>query len=225
MGCVGATVALPAKPRIFLIDQPASVQANIFAGHVVPSSFDGKAIDLEVANGVFGGTFTSRLNMNLRENKRWSYGARSGTQSAKGQRPWIASAGVQIDKTAESLAEMVREINEYASGKTPATADEVAKIQRSFTLRLPGSLETTAALTGSVADIVRYNRADDYVLQRSARLKAITVDQVQNAASTTFKPESLVWLVVGDLSKIRAKIEALNLGPITVLDNDGNVVK
>lgn len=219
------TVALPAKPRIFLIDQPASVQANIFAGHVVPSSFDGKAIDLEVANGVFGGTFTSRLNMNLRENKRWSYGARSGTQSARGQRPWIASAGVQIDKTAESLAEMVREINEYASGKTPATADEVAKIQRSFTLRLPGSLETTAALTGSVADIVRYNRADDYVLQRSARLKAITVDQVQNAASTTFKPESLVWLVVGDLSKIRAKIEALNLGPITVLDNDGNVVK
>lgn len=218
-------VALPNKPRIFLVDQPASVQANIFAGHLVPSSFDANAIDLEVANGVFGGTFTSRLNMNLRENKRWSYGARSGTQGAKGQRPWIASAGVQIDKTAESFAEMVREINEYASGKTPASADEVAKIQRSFTLRLPGSLETTGALTGSVVDIVRYNRADDYVLQRSARLKAITVDQVQDTAATTFKPESLVWLVVGDLSKIRAKIEALNVGPITVLDNDGNVIK
>jgi predicted Zn-dependent peptidase len=119
----------------------------------------------------------------------------------------------------------VREINEYASGKTPATADEVSKIQRSFTLRLPGSLETTTALTGSVADIVRFNRADDYVLQRSNRIKAITVDEVQSTASSTFKPDSLVWLVVGDLSKIRANIEALNLGPITVLDNDGNIVK
>jgi len=218
-------VTLPNKPRIFLVDQPASVQANIFAGHVVPSSNDAKAIDLEVANGVFGGTFTSRLNMNLREKKRWSYGAGSGPRSAQGQRPWIASAGVQIDKTAESLAEMVREINEYASGKTPATADEVSKIQRSFTLRLPGSLETTTALTGSVADIVRFNRADDYVLQRSNRIKAITVDEVQSTASSTFKPDALVWLVVGDLSKIRSKIEALNLGQITVLDNDGNIVK
>ena len=132
---------------------------------------------------------------------------------------------MQIDKTAESLAEMVREINEYASGKNPATADEVSKIQRSFTLRLPGSLETTTALTGSVADIVRFNRADDYVLQRSNRIKAITVDEVQSTASSTFKPDALIWLVVGDLSKIRSKIEALNLGPVTVLDNDGNIVK
>lgn len=219
-----AAVPLPKKPRVFLIDQPGSVQANIFAGQVVASSRDPNAVDLEVANGVFGGTFTSRLNMNLRENKRWSYGARSGLQNAQGPRPWIASAGVQIDKTAESMAEMDREIREFASGKTPAKPDELAKIQNSFTLRLPGSLETNGALSGSIADIVRYARPDDYVLQRSARIKSITIDDVQRAAAG-IQPDSLTWVVVGDLSKIKDKIAALNIGPITVLDADGKPVK
>ncbi len=219
-----AAVPLPKKPRVFLIDQPGSVQANIFAGQLVPSSRDPNVVDLDVANGVFGGTFTSRLNMNLRENKRWSYGARSGLQNAQGPRPWIASAGVQIDKTAESMAEMDREIREFASGKNPTKPDELAKIQNSFTLRLPGSLETNSALGGSIADIVRYGRPDDYVLQRSARIKSITLGDVQRAAAG-IQPDSLTWVVVGDLSKIKDKIAALNIGPITVLDNDGKPVK
>ena len=219
-----AAVPLPKKPRVFLIDQPGSVQANIFAGQLVPSSRDPNVVDLDVANGVFGGTFTSRLNMNLRENKRWSYGARSGLQNAQGPRPWIASAGVQIDKTAESMAEMDREIREFASGKSPTKPDELAKIQNSFTLRLPGSLETNSALGGSIADIVRYGRPDDYVLQRSARIKSITLGDVQRAAAG-IQPDSLTWVVVGDLSKIKDKIAALNIGPITVLDNDGKPVK
>ncbi|GAB2993302.1 zinc protease [Arenimonas maotaiensis] len=219
-----AAVPLPKKPRVFLIDQPGSVQANIFAGQLVPSSRDPNVVDLDVANGVFGGTFTSRLNMNLRENKRWSYGARSGLQNAQGPRPWIASAGVQIDKTAESMAEMDREIREFASGKNPTKPDELAKIQNSFTLRLPGSLETNSALGGSIADIVRYDRPDDYVLQRSARIKSITLGDVQRAAAG-IQPDSLTWVVVGDLSKIKDKIAALNIGPITVLDNDGKPVK
>ena len=218
-----AAVPLPKKPRVFLIDQPGSVQANIFAGQLVPSSRDPNVVDLDVANGVFGGTFTSRLNMNLRENKRWSYGARSGLQNAQGPRPWIASAGVQIDKTAESMAEMDREIREFASGKNPTKPDELAKIQNSFTLRLPGSLETNSALGGSIADIVRYGRPDDYVLQRSARIKSITLGDVQRAAAG-IQPDALTWVVVGDLSKIKDKIAALNIGPITVLDADGKPV-
>ncbi|MBP7981455.1 MAG: insulinase family protein, partial [Arenimonas sp.] len=219
-----AAVALPKKPRVFLIDQPGSVQANIFAGQVVPSSNDSGAVDLEVANGVIGGAFTARLNMNLREDKHWSYGASSGLRNAQGQRPWIASAGVQIDKTAESMAEMQREITEFAAGKSPAKPDEVSKIKNSFTLRLPGSLETNSALNSSVSDIVRFGRPDDYVVQRSERISGMSLEQVQQAA-TTFKPEALTWVVVGDLSKIKTKIEALNIGPVTVLDNDGNVVK
>jgi zinc protease len=219
-----AEVRLPQQARVFLIDQPDAIQANIFAGQVVPSSEDPKAIDLEIANGVIGGTFTARLNMNLREDKHWSYGARSGLQTAEGQRPWLASAGVQIDKTAESMQEMQREISEFASSKAPTTPEELSKIQRSFTLRLPGSLETNSALLGSVADIVRFDRADSYVTDRANRINAMTLEQVQVAA-TTFKPESLTWVVVGDLNKIKDKVEALNIGPITLLDSDGKVIK
>src|SRR5690606_37940914 len=108
-----ARVERPDAPRVFLIDQPGAVQANIFAGKVVPSTKDDGAVLLDMANEVIGGSFTSRLNMNLREDKHWSYGARSTLANAVGQRPWLAYAPVQIDKTAESLAEMQREIGDY----------------------------------------------------------------------------------------------------------------
>src|SRR3546814_10787665 len=99
------------------LDQPGAVQANIFAGKVAPSTRDDGAVLLDMANEVIGGSFTSRLNMNLREDKHWSYGARSMLADAEGQRPWLAYAPVQIDKTAESLAEIQREISSYIDGE------------------------------------------------------------------------------------------------------------
>ena len=129
-------VANPAKPRVFLIDQPGAVQANLFAAQLAPSSRDAGAIAFDMANMVLGGDFTSRLNMNLRETKHWSYGARSGASGAVGQRIWMASAPVQIDKTAESVAEIKREIAEYTSGQRGASADEVARMQKILTLSL-----------------------------------------------------------------------------------------
>ena len=137
-----AEVARPAKPRVFLIDQPGAVQANIFAGELVPSTKDAGAVKFDIANSVLGGEFSSRLNMNLREDKHWAYGAYSFSSGALGQRPWMAFAPVQIDKTAESLKEMQREISEYASGKAPATPAEVAKIQATEIRGLPGAYET-----------------------------------------------------------------------------------
>ncbi|MBE2211834.1 MAG: insulinase family protein, partial [Xanthomonadaceae bacterium] len=96
-------VARPDKARVYLIDQPGAVQANIMAGEVMPSTRDPGAVKLEMSNDVLGGNFTSRLNMNLREDKHWSYGARTMLLGAQGQRPWIAMAPVQIDKTADSM--------------------------------------------------------------------------------------------------------------------------
>ncbi|MGI8561369.1 MAG: M16 family metallopeptidase, partial [Luteimonas sp.] len=127
-------VALPDRPRVFLIDQPGAVQANIFAAQLVPSTKDAGATVFDIANGVIGGDFTARLNMNLREDKHWSYGARSGASGALGQRPWLASAPVQIDKTAEAMAEMRREIADYAAGKVPPQDAEVARIKAINTL-------------------------------------------------------------------------------------------
>ena len=100
----------------------------------MPPTTDASSVRFDIANGVLGGDFTSRLNMNLRENKHWSYGARSSASSALGQRPWSAAAPVQIDKTALALQEMQKEISSFASGKAPPTAAEVLRIRNIQTL-------------------------------------------------------------------------------------------
>jgi zinc protease len=218
-----ADVALPAKPRVFLIDQPGAIQANIYVGQLVPSTKDAGATRLEIANAVLGGEFSSRLNMNLREDKHWAYGSYSFLQNAIGERPWLSFAAVQIDKTAESLKEMSREINDYASGKTPATPAEVSKIQATEIRGLPGSFETASAVMGSLAGNVRYDRPDDYVTRRATEIKALTPAQVADAAKA-IHPDALTWVVVGDLSKIEQPVRALGLGEVTVVDADGKPV-
>ncbi|MEL4891548.1 pitrilysin family protein [Xanthomonas protegens] len=217
---VPARVARPAKPRVYLIDQPGAVQANLFASELVPPTTDPATVRFDIANGVIGGDFTSRLNMNLRENKHWSYGARSGAASALGQRPWTASAPVQIDKTAPALQEMYKEISAFASGKAPPTAEEVARIRNIQTLSLPGAYETASAVMGAIGGIVRYGRPDDYVFKRKAEIEAMTPAQVREAASM-LDPNTLTWVVVGDLKQIEAPVRALKLGEVTVIDADG----
>lgn len=219
---IGA-VARPAKPRVFLIDQPGAVQANIFAGQVVPSTKDAGAVKFDFANSVLGGEFSSRLNMNLRENKHWAYGAYSFTSNALGQRPWMAFAPVQIDKTANSLKELQSEIAAYATGKAPPTAGEVAKIQATEIRGLPGSFETASAVMGTISGIVRYDRPDDYVFKRKAEVEGLTPEQVK-AAAATIDPNALTWVVVGDLKQIEAPVRALKLGEVQVLDADGKAV-
>lgn len=218
-----AQVARPDKPRVYLIDQPGAVQANIMAGLLMPSTKDPNAVKLELSNDVLGGSFTSRLNMNLREDKHWSYGARTLMTGALGQRPWIAFAPVQIDKTAESIKEMQREFSEYGTGKTPATQAEVTKVVNNEVRSLPGAYETAASVMSTIGGIVRYDRADNWVQLRNAEVEAFTPEQA-NAAAKAIDPNQLVWVVVGDLSKIEGPVRALNLGEVTVLDADGKAV-
>lgn len=217
-------VALPKSPRVFLIDQPGAVQANLFAGQVVPPSSDAGSTRFDIANGVIGGDFTSRLNMNLREDKHWSYGARTSASNTVGQRPWMAMAPVQIDKTGPAMAEMRKEIAEFANGSKPATDAEVARIRNIQTLSLPGAYETASAVAATIGTIVQFKRPDDYVLRRKAEIEAMTPAQVQQAAAE-IKPQALTWVVVGDLKQTEAAVRALNLGEVTVIDAEGNPVK
>ena len=214
-------VERPAASRVFLIDQPGAIQANIFAGQLMPSTRDAGTTAFDFANSVLGGQFSSRLNMNLREDKHWAYGAYSFTRDAFGQRPWLAFAPVQIDKTVPSLQEIAREVGEYAGGKAPATRAEVDKVKASEIRGLPGSFETARAVMGAIGDIVQYDRPDDYVTRHAAEVKALTVDQVV-AAAAAIDPDALTWVVVGDLSKIEQPIRDLKLGEVTVIDADGN---
>ncbi|MCL6619142.1 MAG: insulinase family protein [Thermomonas hydrothermalis] len=217
------TVAPPARTRVFLVDQPGAVQATLVAARLLPPSTDPATVQYDMANMVIGGDFTARLNMNLREDKHWSYGARSGASGAVGQRLWTATAPVQIDKTGEAMAEMQREIADYASGTRPASAEEVAGMARLMTLTLPGAYETAAAVLNTIASNVLYGRPDDYVFRRKAEIEAMTPAQV-NAVAKALDPNGLTWLVVGDLSKTEAPVRALNLGEVTVIDADGKPV-
>jgi predicted Zn-dependent peptidase len=216
-------VARPGDVRVFLIDQPGAIQANIYVGELMPSTKDASADVYDFANKILGGSFSSRLNMNLREDKHWAYGAYSSTIAALGQRPWLAYSPVQIDKTAPALQEMVREINEYTTGVKPATQAEVDKARADEINGLPGSFETASAVMNAIGDIVRYDRPDNYVVKHAEQVEALTTDDV-NAAAKTLDPKALTWVVVGDLSKIEQPIRDLKLGTVSVIDADGHPV-
>ncbi|WP_155837106.1 M16 family metallopeptidase [Paraburkholderia mimosarum] len=217
-------VADQAKPRVFLIDRPKAPQSLILAGLLAPSSKAINVMDIDIANGAFGGTFTSRLNMNLREEKRWSYGAHSGLVDAVGQRPFQMYASVQADKTIESALEMEKEAVAIGGAK-PLTAQEVDKV-RSFKLRcLPGSFETTGSVIGAVYSIVEYGRPDDYVQTLEQRIEAVSVSSAQVAIDEIVKPRALTWVIVGDLNKIEQPVRELGLGKVHVLDAEGRLVR
>ena len=218
-------VELPQGQRVFLVDQPGAIQANILVGQLVDSTRSPRSIEFDVANGVIGGTFTSRLNMNLREDKSWSYGAFSFVPGALGQRPWIVSAPVQIDRTVESIGEIRRELAEF-TGSRPASAEEVEKIKARNVRALPGSYESASAVLGQVSNILRYDRPDDWPLQYQKLQESMTLDQVRSAAGV-IQPEALTWVVVGDLAKIEQPVRELFGAdvPVQVLDADGEAVE
>lgn len=217
--------ATPAtEPRVYLLDRPGAQQSTILVGQLMPSSRAPDRIELNTANTVLGGTFTSRINMNLRERKHWSYGARSNLPDTLGQRPWLLSAPVQSDRTLESIAEIRREVTEFVGNK-PATPAEIEKIRQRDVRALSGQYETNAAVSGAIADIVRFGRSDDYVRTLKQRLEAQTDAGVQQAAARVFRPDALTWVIVGDLSTIEAPIRQLGLGTVQVVDADGKVLR
>ncbi|MDQ0009000.1 putative Zn-dependent peptidase [Luteibacter jiangsuensis] len=217
-------VAAQAKPRVFLINRTDAPQSLILAGLLAPSTKAKNAIDLGIANGAFGGTFTSRLNMNLREEKRWAYGAGSMLSDAQGQRPMLFYAPVQTDKTADSAAEILKEAKAVI-GPKPLTDDEIAKIRAQRVRALPGSFETTGAVLGAMTGIVVYDRPDDYVQTLKSRIEGVDRKAAEDALAAVIRPDALTWVIVGDLRKIEAPVRALNLGEVHVVDADGNPVK
>ncbi|MFQ5831043.1 MAG: M16 family metallopeptidase, partial [Candidatus Methylomirabilia bacterium] len=217
------TVAHRGQSMVYLLDRPGAVQSVILAGHVAPPKANPKEIAIETMNTALGGMFTSRINMNLREDKHWSYGVQSVLVGARGQRPFIVLAPVQTDKTKESMVEVAKELRDVI-GPRPIAADELGKAQDNLTLRLPGSQETMNALASSIGNIVRYGLPDDYYETYPEKVRALTTTDVQEAARSVVRPDNLIWIVVGDRSKIEAGIRELGFGEIRYIDADGNEV-
>ena len=219
-----AKVDYPAKSSVYLVNRPGAQQSVIIAGLVAPSTKAPNNLEIGTMNGAFGGTFTSRLNMNLREDKHWAYGAFSFSPNAIGQRPYLMYAPVQTDKTAPSAEEVLKEARAVVGDK-PLTDKEIRKIKDNDIRKMPGQYETAQAVLNAVAGIVKFDRPDDYVQTLKGRIEAQKDADVEAAAREVIHPDHLTWVIVGDLSKIEAPVRALNLGEVHVIDADGNSVK
>ncbi|HET8546898.1 MAG TPA: pitrilysin family protein [Bryobacteraceae bacterium] len=212
------------KPVLYLMDRPGAIQSMIFAAHIAPPRANPDEISFETFNTILGGAFISRINMNLREDKHWSYGATSLLYPGRGQRPFLALAPVQTDKTRESLVEMNKELREVLKTRA-VTAEELAMAQDNRVLRLPGSRETNAAVLNRILDLVQYNLPEDYYDTYAAKVRALTTRDMATAAERLLQPDKLVWVVVGDREKIEKGIRELDVAEVHLIDADGNIVK
>jgi len=218
-----APVERRAHNAVYIVDKPGAEQSIIFAGEVAPPKSNPDEIAIQAMNDILGGQFFSRINMNLREDKSWSYGARTMIMDAEGQRPFLVYAPVQTDKTSESMLEILAELTEINGGRPP-TEDELARAKSSKTLSLPGRWETNRAVLGSLGEIVRFGLADDYWDSYADEVNSLDVDDVSRAANEVVFPDDLVWVVVGDREKIESGIIELGFGDIRLIDADGEPV-
>ena len=207
---------LPAR-QVFLIDKPGAAQSQIRIGWVGVARSTSDYFPIQVLNTILGGSFTSRLNMNLREAHGYAYGAGSGFDMRADAGPFSASAGVQTDKTSEALKEFFIELNAILK---PVPADELARAKNYVSLRFPNAFEATGDISRRLEDALVYKLPDDYFAKYVQNIQAVTAADVQRVAQKIIKPDHLAVVVVGDLKAIEPGIRALNLGPIKVMTID-----
>ncbi len=209
----------PEKAVVYLMDQPDAQQSTIVAAQLLPalSAFNtGDEMAFKILNDLFGGAFTSRINMNLREDKHWSYGARSYTTETQNQRLFRVQTSVQTDKTAAALVEIKKELKQIIR-QEPPTINEVNNYRDNRLKKLAGRYETNSSLLNAVSKTVTYHQPDDYLQQYPSLVKKVTPEAVRKISKDRLKPEQMVWIVVGDLKAIEPEIKALNLGEIRIL--------
>jgi predicted Zn-dependent peptidase len=211
---------LASSQTVYLIDKPSAAQSAIAAAEVAPTRLnDPDDLAIEAMNTSLGGAFTSRLNMNLREDKHWSYGASSFVQSSRGAGLFMAFAPVQTDKTVESFTEMKKELADIASGR-PISAEELALARNNLTQSLSGQWETSAAVAGSLNEIAGNRLPDDYYATYASRIAALNTADVARAAGRVVHPNAVTWVIVGDRAKVEPGLKALGLA-IHHIDADG----
>ena len=215
--------ALPENARVIIMDKPGSPQSLILAGHLFPATGDENNMSQQMATDILGGEFTSRVNMNLREDKGWAYGAYTFTTDARGQRMMLVYAPVQTDKTKESVAELMKEFDGYL-GDNPATQEELSRLIVKNTSQMPGQYETAGAVLGSLLSNDRFGRGNDYVPSLKGKYEALNIDAIKTQAQATMKPGQLTWLIVGDRANIEAGIKELGIGNVEVWDANGNKI-
>ncbi|MBF2755759.1 MAG: insulinase family protein [Gammaproteobacteria bacterium AqS3] len=205
------------EARVYLIDRPGAQQSYIAAGRVLGVIEGMDEFALKAANDVFGGNFTARLNMNLREDKSWSYGARTSIARAGALNWLIVRAPVQTDATAPALREIRRELSGFASGKSPASEEELARHRDNAVWSFPGSLETNVELLSQLSEQIALGRPDDYLERYTENVQTLDLPAVNRSARAHFSEKPLVWVIIGDLDSIEKPVRELNLGKVEIL--------
>jgi len=207
----------PATRTVYVVDKPGAPQSQVRIGWIGVARSTPDYFPLTVMNTVLGGSFTSRLNMNLREKHGYSYGASSVFDMRLSAGPFASAAGVQTDKTGEALKEFFNELNAI---REPVPADELARAKNYVALRYPGGFETTGDVSRQLENALVYHLPDDYFSSYVQKIQAVTAADVRRVAQKYVQPDRFAVVVVGDLSKIEPQIKALNLGTIKVLTID-----
>jgi zinc protease len=202
--------------RVILVDKPEAAQSVIMIGGPGMSRTDPDYPAVAVMNTILGGSFSSRLMSNLRETKGYTYGASSGFQWRPLPGAWMASSDVRTNVTDSSLVEIFKEFNALRTAEV--AADELARAKAYLSLAVPGDLESTAQIAGQITSLAAFNFPLTYLQEFVAAVEKVTAADVLRTARRLIPSDNATIVVVGDLSKIRAGIEALNLGPISVLD-------
>jgi zinc protease len=207
--------------RVILIDYPGAASSTIMAGRAI-APFNAETWNtLSMMNRTLGGAFESRLNMNLREDKGWSYGYYSRIlQNRSGDMTFRTGGQVQTDKTAEAMVEVQRELDEFVSSR-PATDGEIARIKLNRVRSLPGSFATNSGFLGSIISSDSYQLPFDYAESSADRIEAVTLESIHAAAKDIVDSSKMTWVVVGDLEKIEESVRALELGEVEVWDAFG----
>ncbi len=218
-----ANGARPATTDVYLVDRPGSLQSVILVGSAQPPRNPAEDQKLTAFNALFGGNFDSRVNMNLREDKGWSYGARSSIGGGRGPRTFMISAPVQTDQTKGALAELRKELTDIV-GRRPPSPAELETVRTNTLLGMASRWETSGAVMGALSDISMFDLPKDYWDTYATTYRAVTPADVEAMARKVIPNQNHVWVVVGDRAKIEKGIRELNIGTVHIVDVNGNPV-
>jgi len=207
---------------VYLIDKPGAAQSSFRIATVGVPRSTRDYFALTVMNTILGGSFTSRLNNNLRETKGYTYGARSQFDMRRAAGPFIASAEIVAAKTDSALIEFMKELNAIRQSVPP---EELSKAKRYLQLQLPSDFETTQQIAGALVPVAMYGLPLDYYNNYVQNIEAITPADVERVARQYVNPGSLAVVIVGDRKSIEPTLKAVNIGPISIRDMTGQVVQ
>ncbi len=210
------------KTGIYLVDRPNSAQSVVSIGQVGIDRMNPDYFPVVLMNSILGGAITSRISMNLREDKGYTYGANSGIQYRRGPGPFRAGGDMQTAVTKESIMELMKEINGIRGG-IPITQKELDYNKQSLIRRYPAGFETVGAISNQLANLVVYNLPDSYFNDYISKVNAVTLDDVNRAAKQYLDPSKMAIVIVGDRKVIEPGLKELGYA-ITILDADGNPV-